>query len=553
MTRQRHSIDGFVPRRQGAPLGGLQKNPTGLPPVHPAGSPRREIGDVRPLINEHEKSGETLSAKEEPKRQISSGGISRAEIDESLQGIDVPREEVHKRKRKLSAKQIKRIIKWLLILILVVGIGMAAYVGFRALIASGNIFKGNVFDILQSKPLKTDANGRSNILIFGTAEDDEGGTHEGGNLTDSLMVVSVDQKKKDAFMLSIPRDLWVRYAETCTVGNEGKINAAYFCASDDGANEEVGANALRQQIGKVVGLDVQYYAHLNFTAVVETVDAVGGVEVTIESDDPRGVLDRNFDWKCGYKCYYVNYKNGQKVHLDGEHALALARARNASGGYGLSGGNFDREKNQQKIIRALQQKAISVGTLTNVGKVTGLIDALGRNLRTNFETGEIRTLMDLGQTIKQDSIHQLTLVNEDEPLVTTGSYNGQSIVRPVAGIMDYSDIQSYVRKSLNSNPVTREEAKITVLNGSDVAGAAGKEAEKLEAQGMIVDDIANAPDGSYGKVTIYQIDPKKKATAAKLKQMYGVKLLTTTPPVTVTGDTAFVVIVGTIANTTSSN
>src|SRR5690606_15960271 len=135
-----------------------------------------------------------------------------------------------------------------------------------------------------------------------------------------------------------------------------------------------------------------------------------------------------------------------------------------SGGYGLANGNFDREKNQQKIIKALQQKAVSVGTLTNIGKVTGIIDALGRNLRTNFEVSEVRTLMDVGQKMKPESMFSLTLASEDAPLVTTGSYSGQSIVRPIAGLLDYSDIHAYVRQNVSSDPVTREKASVAVLN-----------------------------------------------------------------------------------------
>lgn len=543
MTRQPHSTDGFVPRRSVTPQSSSLRRSAALPPVQPV-AVRRTIGKAdNPLV-----STDTTS------RPIASkGNVSRSEIDESLKGIDFPGNKPKKRKGKLSSKQVKKIVKWVIILILVIGLGLAAYVGFKALMASKNIFKGNVFDIVQSKPLRTDANGRSNIVVFGTAEDDEGGTHDGGNLTDSLMIMSLDQKKKDVFMLSIPRDMWVQYAETCTVGNQGKVNATYFCASDDGTDEEAGANALKEKMGDITGLEMHYYVHLNFTAVVELVNAVGGVDVTIESEDPRGILDRNFDWKCGYRCYFVNYKNGQQVHLDGEHALALARARNASGGYGLPNGNFDREKNQQKIIKALQQKAVSAGTLTNVGKVTGLIDALGRNLRTNFEVSEIRTLMDVGQAMKPENMHSLSLVTEGESLVTTGSYSGQSIVRPIAGILDYSEIHQYVRQNVSSDPVTREKAKVAVLNGSGIAGAAQTEATKLEEQNFIMGEIGNAPEGDYGKVTIYQIDASKTGTAAKLKKIYGVKLLTTTPPVPVAADTAFVVIVGTIAQGTSSN
>lgn len=537
MTKQRHSLDGFVPRRQGAALGGV-------PRPEERG---RGLGPTPPTLRELKTAAATASAS-----TAASGGIRRSDIDESLRGIDQPATEGAGRRARQTPEQRARrrkLIKRVLLAVLVVFLALGAYLGVKAIIAGSNVFKGNPLAIFQNQPLKTDANGRSNIIVFGTAEDDEGGTHEGGNLTDSLMVVSVDQKTKDAYMLSIPRDLWVKYDQVCPAGYQGKINAVYSCASNDGENEEEGAAALRQKIGEVTGLDIQYYVHLNFTAVVEAVDAVGGVDVTIESN-PRGVgiLDRNFDWKCNYKCHYVKYKDGEKVHLDGEHALALSRARNASGGYGLAAGNFDREKNQQKIIKALQKKATSVGTLTNIGAVTGLIDAMGNNLRTNFATGEIRTLADLGNGIKPDSIKSLSLVDEEAPLVTTGMVSGQSVVRPVAGLMDYSDIQSYLKENLTNDPIAKEKASIVVLNGSGVAGAGQREADKLEAQGFTISTIDNAPEGSYGKMTIYKLGEGSTATATKLKELYGVEFKTTTPPVVVDEATKFVVIVGSAAS-----
>ena len=63
--------------------------------------------------------------------------------------------------------------------------------------------------------------------------------------------------------------------------------------------------------------------------------------------------------------------------------------------YGFEQSNFDREKNQQKIMVAIRDKALSAGTLTDFTKVSGIIDAIGKNLRTNFEKSEVRTLVTL--------------------------------------------------------------------------------------------------------------------------------------------------------------
>jgi LCP family protein required for cell wall assembly len=403
------------------------------------------------------------------------------------------------------------------------------------------VFQGGFFGLMQKQPLKQDANGRSNFLIFGTEE--EG--HPGANLTDSIMVLSVNQETKDAFMISIPRDLWVDYGSACTSGYRGKVNAVYTCASNDGEDQAAGTAALQRKIGSILGLDIQYYVHINFAALQEIVDAVGGVTVTVESNPKgMGILDRNFDWRCQYKCYYVKYKDGETVHLDGEHALALARARNAQGGYGLADSNFDREKNQQKIIRALREKALNVGTLTNLGKVTSLMDALGNNLKTNIDKKEIQTLMSLASDIKNEDIRSLALNDEKDPLVTTGNIEGQSSVFPVAGTYIYGDIQAFIKKNSVNNPVSREGAKVVVLNGTSVAGVAGKEAAVLTGAGYIVSDTDDAPAGTYAAIEVYKIGSGNTATTDALQKRYGVTVKTTSPPLSVSSDVSFVVVVG---------
>ena len=268
-----------------------------------------------------------------------------------------------------------------------------------------------------------------------------------------------------------------------------------------------------------MGLDIQYYIHADWTALVQAIDAVGGVDVTIESDDPRGIYDSSTG---------IKYANGEVAHLDGEKALALARARNHNyGDYGLSGGNYDREKNQQKILAAFQQKAMSAGTLLNPVAVNNLIDSLGNNLITSFETGHVQTLIDIASNLQADHIKQLPFVGRDDGgpnLIATyapnGTYLGEA---PVAGVYDYSEIQAYVAQNLSSDPVVMEGATIDVLNGSDQAGLAAKKAEELEDDNYTIGSIDNAPASTTESVTIYQLNSDMTNTAAALKDKYGVE------------------------------
>ena len=549
MRKQSSSMDGFVPRR-GPTIGGGARQELSKPVVET----RATIGrSSRPIQ-------QTTSARPT--------GVRRSDIDDSLAQIhddEAPKQKRgflrRKPKRPRSRKQkiLRRVIVGIIVLLLALG----AFVAIRAMIASGNVFQGSVFDIFQARPLKMDENGRSNILVFGTSEDDPG--HEAAYLTDSILVMSVDQNQKNAYMVSIPRDLIVDYGEACFAGYQGKINALYGCYSEEGANEPAGAAALKNKVGEILGLDIQYYAHVNYTVVRDTVNALGGIEVTIESQDPRGIMDSNFDWKCKAgdarasrativkNCppngHFIDFPNG-KVQLDAERALYLAQARGASAPtYGLERSNFDREVNQQKIIKAIREKAASAGTLADVGKVTGLIDALGNNLRTDFATAEVRTLMQLGQDLPSDSIQSLSLVKEGEELVASG----MSGVIPTAGSFEYAEIQAFIDKNLSSDPVTREAANIVVMNGTPTAGLALTESGRLTEAGFTVSNATNAPTTDFEQTIIYRINKTdKNGTAAALAKRYGVELVTTDPSFTVDAGVDFVVIIGTSSVETSN-
>lgn len=218
MKNNRPSVDGFVPRRSGSQLCELH-DPKAYRPELSVPDEDRELH-----------SGENF---QQPVGQARAGkAIGRSDIDESLREIDsttVEAPKLSRRARRRLEKQsrpkskAKRIVKWFFILLLIAAIGVGGYLAYKFFAASDSILRGNIFDIVQNQPLKKDANGRSNFVVFGTAEDDENGEHGGANLTDSIMVLSVDQVKKDAYMISLPLDLWVTYEETCTVGNQASL------------------------------------------------------------------------------------------------------------------------------------------------------------------------------------------------------------------------------------------------------------------------------------------------------------------------------------------
>lgn len=522
MSNKHNSIDGFSLRRRDT-------------------SKVRNLGDEPVPARFLKNTAVTSPDQKAQTTKTTSSGLKRSDIDESLKKFE---DKPDKKKKRFNRKSIKRFFKMLLIIIVLIG----GFLAIKAFIAYSKIFDGNLFDAFtSSQPLKQDANGRSNILIFGTSEDDPH-EHDGAALTDSIMIVSVDQNKKIAAITSVPRDLWVKYDDSCEFGYQGKINVVYECADSnkkEGQYSEKGAVSLRKKVGEVYGLDIQYSIFVGYKAVQQAVDAVGGIDITINSSDPRGILDRNFDWECNFRCYYVKYSNGP-AHLDGKHALALSRARNDAGGYGLSRGNFDREVNQQKIMVALRNKASSAGTLANPVAASRLIDSLGNNIRTNFVSGEIKTLINLARDINEKKIDSFSLADEDPGLLTTGMVDGQSVVRPTAGVYDYSAIRAYIVRRLTQDEATKENARIVILNGSGRAGAAKEMKDKLTAKSFNVVSLGDATVSTeYGKVAIYKISTTKQpATTTKLKRTLKTNVTTSALPHDMVADGDFVVIVG---------
>ena len=440
--------------------------------------------------------------------------------DAEPQETQLPRRR-HTSKPRNVKKIIKRVILVLVLLLLLV----VGYFGVKVFMAGNKVFKGNFLSVFTTKAkLKTDQNGRSNILIFGTSGYSmNANAWDGAMLTDSIMVLSVDQEKKNAYMISLPRDLYVKYSNAAGQHNTGKLNEVYYFNNKKNNDEPAGAKALMAKAGSILGLDIQYYVHADWSALTQIVDAVGGVDIKIESSDKRGIYDS------GTK---IRYKQGQVVHLNGERALALARARNHNrGDYGLAGGNYAREQNQQRILTAVQAKMLSANTLLNVVAVNSLIDAIGSNMVTNFDATNIQTLVDLAKSIKNQDIRHLPLVKRLDggpDLVSSytegGSYKGEA---PVAGVFDYSQIQKYVADNLSGSVNdTHETATIDVLNSSKTVGLAANKAETLKREHYKVGQVGNAPTQDQTEpVKIYCRNQNLPATTKALQQKYGVTVV----------------------------
>ena len=421
--------------------------------------------------------------------------------------------KAEKKAEKLKTKEKKKPSKarliitsiLLVIVLLIIGVITWAVIWGNDIIAKITGGQGNVLDLLTFvddtyEPLKTDSNGRTNILAFGTSgynmQGDEGdGVHDGAALTDSIMMISLNQDTGDIAMLSLPRDL--KASPTCTA--TGKINEVYWCNNINDDDEAAGATALMTEVGSILGVDFQYYAHLNWGSLIYIVDILGGINITLDED----IFD--YGWTD------AAYEAGVTYTINGEEALGLARAR-----HGTSGGDFSRGASQQKILIGIKDKVFEKDL--SITDLLGLASNLGDNLRTNFNVSELKTLAHLTWEFDFDSMRTISLYPD---FMTTGTLdNGISYVFPRAGVGNYGTIQEYVAEQLSNDPRVYEYPTILVLNATDAVGLAGTEKEALIAAGYSNIYTDNAPEAEYETGTTLYVINNKPGTKNMLETYY---------------------------------
>jgi LCP family protein required for cell wall assembly len=438
----------------------------------------------------------------------------------------------------------------MVIILMVGGLGLKAYLKSR------NIFKGGgnsaVLNNQQVDPtlLKGEGDGRVNILLLGKG----GEGHDGPDLTDTLIIASIDPIAKEAALLSVPRDLWVQ----TPTGGQSKINAIYANAKYSVLNqysvkqqtgeiqdkaEEAGIDAIESTLTDVLGIPIHYYSMIDFEGFREAIDTVGGVDINVKTQ----LYDPTVAWENNWNPLIAAV--GEQ-HMDGKKALLYTRSR-----HGSARGDFDRSERQREVIVALKEKVLSLGTFSNPLKVSKLIDNFGNHVSTDFSLDEIMRVYDLAKGVAGDKIFSVGLADEPNNFVTTDTVNNQSIVRPKAGLFVYDDIQAYVRNELKDAFLKSENANVVILNGTETAGLATKESTELKSYGYTVGTVGDAPTKTYTKTVLVDLTKgTKKYTKSYLEKRLGVTATTKLPDTNINAGTAdFVIILGSDKAGTSSN
>lgn len=228
--------------------------------------------------------------------------------------------------------------------------------------------------------------------------------------TDSLMLVSIDPATKRIGLLSIPRDLWV---EIPGQEERDRINRAYFLGEVRGAGG--GPRLLQQTVSWNLGMRVHNYVLVDFKVLVDFVELLGGIEVSIDYtiNDER-YPDKNY----GYDPFYL--APGRHT-LNGEDALRFARTRH---------GNNDvlRAGRQQQVIGGIRERVLSINFLQLIAQAPALLSSLNENLQTGLDIQQIVQLAFFAKDVEADKIQMRVMNFEYVQEYTTEEYQQQVLI-----------------------------------------------------------------------------------------------------------------------------
>ena len=316
-----------------------------------------------------------------------------------------------------------------------------------------------------SEEIKLEIKDSYNILLLGYG----GAGHDGGNLSDVVMVLNVNPKEKRAVFVSIPRDLWVRIPVRSDIQEHYKINAAYAIGSDDTRfplkepqykGEYGGGEMAKKVVGDVIGVPVEYFISVDFEGFKKTTDALGGVnvEVPVTFDDYFYPIKGLENETCGksadeiarlhelysdtqlhhqFECRYehIHFEKGE-MYMDGETVLKFVRSRASA----QHGGDFARSARQQVVILAMKEKLLSLSAIKNIDEI---YFEFSKMLKTDISLDKAKDLVAIFGNPSEYEILFLGLSSENV-LIETKSMNGQFILIPKEGEDVWIGVQKFI-------------------------------------------------------------------------------------------------------------
>lgn len=308
------------------------------------------------------------------------------------------------------------------------------------------------------------------VLLLGYA----GGTHDGGLLTDTIILFHIRPRDNAAVMVSVPRDLLVSIPVSKSEHRDMKVNAAYAIGNDSirypdkdpkYTGKLPGLRLASDVIGEFTGQTISGAIAINFTGFEKAIDILGGVpvDVPVTFEDPWYPIEENKNDTCGmsetdfaalestlsgqlleraFPCRFelLRFDKGL-VTMDGKTALKFVRSRNSP----LYGGDYARTERQRALLVAIKEKLLRIGTLP---KIIPLGETLLSHVESNLDFDDAFELLRSRSSLLEGEIHTLSLT-EDNVLAPYRTDDGQYVLIPKEGIGNWSGLQEFLRKEID--------------------------------------------------------------------------------------------------------
>ncbi len=353
------------------------------------------------------------------------------------------------------------------------------------------------------KYLQGEKEDRINFVLLGMG----GEGHNGPYLTDTIVIASFKPSTKEAAMISLPRDMIVPLSS----GNYRKINSIYTIGQQE--ENTSGGELIKEVLGRTFNMKIHYFAAVDFNGFVEIIDAIGGVDITVD----RSFTDTQFP-TYDYKYREVSFESGEQ-EMDGITALRFARSRHGNNG---EGSDFARIKRQQKILLAIKDKITSFNTLINPKKITSLFSLFNQYTTTDIEPWEAVKLVHMNKDLNTGTIIHQSIDDRAGGYLSGGiAASGSYILQPVTG--DFHQIELLIKNIFEIEHGILENAKLVVQNGTKVPGLALKAVNHLNQMGYNILRYGNADTQDKISTIIYNYTNDKPQTKKSLEAIFNTK------------------------------
>lgn len=399
----------------------------------------------------------------------------------------------------------------------------------------------NAIGLTSDKKVKGEDRDRINILLLGMG----GLGHDGPWLTDTMILASIKPSTHEVAMLSIPRDMSIPiphygWKKINSVNNFGELN--------DPGN---GGAYTAEVLSGLLDQPIDYYVRVDFSGFEKLIDELGGIDVYVD----KSFADSEYpDEARGYAP--VSFQQGWQK-MNGKTALSYARSRHGNNG---EGSDFARSQRQQKVIKAVKDKALSLGTLLNIRKLAALYEAYRDHVNINMETWEMIRLAQIAKGIDNKDIHTLVLDDAPDGLLYATMINGAFLLLPKD--QSFEDIQKVAANVFTPKEFLKPDEKptVSIQNGTKIDGLASRTSSELKKYGYKVLSVSNAMERTYAKTVIYDLTSGQKPNALEsLKEKLDANVTTVLPAwieaqkdSLLASDADFLIVLGESANITKN-